>query len=157
MTDVRENVAAGNIGEIQDSEKLEQMLARVGLADAFKHGLNSRLGFLDDGAVNLSGGQWQRLALSRVFVRDDDDLVVFDEPTAALDPLSEVRLMNELLSHFKGKTVLLISHRVGVARNADRIIVMERGRIAETGNHEELLERQGLYSEIWNQQKQWYV
>jgi len=157
MTDVRENVAAGNIGEIEDSEKLEQMLARVGLADVFKHGLNSRLGFLDDGAVNLSGGQWQRLALSRVFVRDDDDLVVFDEPTAALDPLSEVRLMNDLLGHFKGKTVLLISHRVGVARNADRIIVMERGRIAETGNHEELLERQGLYNEIWNQQKQWYV
>ncbi|MVO98602.1 ATP-binding cassette domain-containing protein [Paenibacillus lutrae] len=156
MTQVRDNIAAGHIDDIDNSEKLNRMLARVGLSDTFKHGLDNRLGFLEDDAVNLSGGQWQRLALSRVFVRDEDELVVFDEPTAALDPLSEVRLMNDILGHFKGKTVLLISHRVGVARNADRIIVMERGRIAETGTHEELLARQGLYSEMWNQQKQWY-
>ncbi|MEC0231972.1 ATP-binding cassette domain-containing protein [Paenibacillus alba] len=157
MTQVRDNVAVGNIDEIDNTEKLNQLLVKMGLEKSFKNGLDSRLGFMEDDAVNLSGGQWQRLALSRVFVRDDDELVVFDEPTSALDPLSEVRLMNEILDYCQDKTVLLISHRVGVARNADRIIVMERGRIAETGNHDELLQQQGLYTEMWNQQKQWYV
>ncbi|MCM3273127.1 ATP-binding cassette domain-containing protein [Paenibacillus elgii] len=156
MTDVRDNIAVGNIAEAHNTDKLLSVLAKVGLSKTFKQGLDTKLGTLEDNAVNLSGGQWQRLALSRVFVSEEHELVVFDEPTSALDPVSEVRLMNEMLEHCRGKTVIMVSHRVGIARRADRIFVMEGGRIAEAGTHDELLHKQGLYHEMWHQQKQWY-
>lgn len=156
MTDVRDNIAVGNISDIENTSKLNAVLEKMGLSKAFKNGLDSRLGFLEDDSINLSGGQWQRLALSRVFIREQDELVVFDEPTSALDPVSEIQLMDEILQHCQNKTVVLISHRVGVARQADRIFVMDHGTIAESGTHEELLLQDGIYSQMWHQQKQWY-
>ncbi len=156
MTDVRDNIAVGNVAEVNNTNKLHSVLAKVGLSKTFEHGLETKLGMLEDNAVNLSGGQWQRLALSRVFISDKHELVVFDEPTSALDPVSEVRMMNEMLEHCRGKTVLMVSHRVGIARRADRIFVMESGRIAESGTHDDLLREHGLYHEMWHQQKQWY-
>lgn len=156
MTDVRDNIAVGNVAEINNTDKLYSALEKVGLSNAFKNGLETKLGMLEDNAVNLSGGQWQRLALSRVFISDNHELVVFDEPTSALDPVGEVSIMNEILDHCHGKTVLMVSHRVGIARRADRIFVMDGGRLVESGKHEDLLNINGLYHEMWYQQKQWY-
>lgn len=133
MTDVRDNIAVGNVAEANNTYKLHAVLEKVGLSKTFKHGLDTKLGMLEDSAVNLSGGQWQRLALSRVFVSDVHELVVFDEPTSALDPVSEVRLMDEILHYCQGKTVLMVSHRVGIAKRANRIFVIQGGRIAESG------------------------
>lgn len=157
MTDVRDNIAVGNIAEVDNSVKLLSALEKVGMLNIFEQrGLDTKLGMLEDNAVNLSGGQWQRLALSRVFISDRSELVLFDEPTSALDPVSEVKIMNEMLEHCCDKTVIMVSHRVGIARKADRIIVIDQGRIVESGSHNDLLDKQGAYYEMWHQQKQWY-
>ncbi|WP_025850995.1 ATP-binding cassette domain-containing protein [Paenibacillus ehimensis] len=156
MTTVRDNIAVGDINEVENTSKLNEILVKMGLANAFQYGLDTNLGSLEDDAVNLSGGQWQRLALSRVFIRDEDELIIFDEPTSALDPISEVQFMNEILDHCNGKTLIIISHRIGVARRADRIFVIENGYIEESGTHHDLLLQQGRYYEMWHQQKQWY-
>lgn len=156
MTDVRDNIAVGNIDEIHNSAKLRAVLEKVGMLDVFEQGLDTKLGTLEDNAVNLSGGQWQRLALSRVFISDKSELVIFDEPTSALDPVGEVKIMNEMLEHCRGKTVIVVSHRVGIARKADRIIVLDQGSIIELGSHSDLINKQGYYYEMWHQQKQWY-
>ncbi|ADM68056.1 Lipid A export ATP-binding/permease protein MsbA [Paenibacillus polymyxa E681] len=155
-TDVRENVAVGNIGEFHNSERIERILDSLALLTEFPKGIDTKLGDLDDTSVNLSGGQWQKLALSRIFIRDKAEVIVLDEPTSALDPTSEVNLMNQILTHCYDKTVLLISHRIGIARQADHIIVMQDGKIVEEGTHQELIIGTGAYQMMWEQQREWY-
>ncbi|MBB6672908.1 ATP-binding cassette domain-containing protein [Cohnella nanjingensis] len=152
---VRENVAVGRIASVGDDAALTALLERARFRAA-PEGLDTALGGLEDGAVNLSGGEWQRLALARLYVKEEVDLVVLDEPTSALDPLSEMRVMQEIVDRYKAQTVLLISHRIGIARRADRIVVMSEGRVAECGSHDELLAQQGLYSRMWTEQRAWY-
>jgi ATP-binding cassette subfamily B protein len=103
------------------------------------------------GGVRLSGGQGQKLALARFFYKDAP-LLIFDEPTSAIDAVSEFKIFNNIYDFFRDKTVIIISHRFSTVRNADRIIVMAHGEIVEEGNHKELMEKNGVYAESYNLQ-----
>jgi ATP-binding cassette subfamily B protein len=106
--------------------------------------------------VDLSGGQWQRVALARAFYREHD-LIALDEPTAATDPLEETRLYQKFAEISRGKTAIIVTHRLGSAKIADRIVVMDQGQIDAIGTHEELLRQGGKYAEMYDAQAQWYA
>ena len=106
--------------------------------------------FDEDGCV-LSGGESQKVAVARTFIKNSP-MKIFDEPSSALDPIAEYELNKAMESAAKGKTVFYISHRLSTTRDADRIIMLKRGRIIEEGTHTELLARKGKYAEMWNAQ-----
>ncbi|PHD58861.1 ABC transporter permease [Bacillus toyonensis] len=156
---VRENIGFGNLEELADTEKLKEVIKRVGLENHIKslpNQYDSRLGRFFDGGNELSGGQWQKIAIARCLFRECD-LIVLDEPTSALDPKSEVEIMEEFFRYSSDKAVIFITHRLGAAWLADEIIVMERGRIAERGTHQELLHLDGIYKELFVSQSKWYM
>ena len=117
--------------------------------------MDSLMGREFDG-LELSGGQWQRIAMARGLYRDSN-FILLDDPTAAIDPLEESRIYKMFASVAKDKTCVLVTHRLGSARIADRIIVMDAGHIVETGTHEELLQKHGLYHEMWVSAAEQYV
>ena len=128
-------------------------------ADAFlstlPNGYETVLGEFEGGS-DLSIGQWQRVALARAFFRQAP-FVILDEPAAALDPRAEHELFERIRALLGGRTVLLISHRFSSVRNADRIYVLQSGRVTEAGTHEELMERQGHYAELFQLQAAAYL
>lgn len=130
-----------------------------GGADEFISGLpkgyDTPVGHLFDGSQGLSGGQWQRIAISRTFMRDPQ-LLILDEPTAALDAKAEAEIYEQFVNGIRDRAVLLISHRLGSARLADRIVVLSEGRIIEDGTHDELIAANGSYAQMWEVQSQWY-
>ncbi len=151
---VAENVILGMDG---DRAGVERALVTAGLAGYVREqeaGIDTLLS-PDLGGVDLSGGQWQRLAIARAAWRDADVLAL-DEPTAALDPMAEVALFERFARLADGRTTLLVSHRLGMARLADRILVIERGRVVEDGSHGALLAAGGRYAELWDLQARWY-
>lgn len=133
--------------------------ARSG-ADEFINTLPARyatpLGKEWEGGVEISAGQWQRLALARAYLRDAQ-ILVLDEPTAALDPRAEVEVYHEFSEAAAGKCAVLISHRLGSARLADRIVVLREGRVVEDGDHDSLLRLGGEYAQLYRLQAGWYV
>lgn len=161
---VRENIAFGDI-EILRSPGAEGEDPRV-LAAAEKSGVDEFIAQLPDGystllgkqfagGTELSTGQWQRLALARSYVREAQ-IVVLDEPTAALDPKAEVEVYQHFQEASRGKCTVFISHRLGSARLADRIVVLKEGRIVEAGTHDELLHKDGEYARMFRLQASWY-
>lgn len=151
-----------NAERIDDTErnKILQALRDSGFAERLKtleHGLDTQLTseFAKDG-VNLSGGESQKLAISRVFYKDAG-LIILDEPSSALDPIAEYQLNRSMLNAAENKTVIFISHRLSTTRLADRIFMLENGRIVEQGSHEELLKRKGKYAEMWRAQAGQYI
>ena len=153
----RENVGFGDVSRIDDTEAIRAAAERAGIRE-FLEGLPQGYeAFLGRrfGEMEPSGGQWQRVALARAFFRDAD-LLVLDEPTAALDPLAELALFERFAELTKGKTAIMISHRLGAARLADRVIVMKDGRIVEVGHHDALVDRGGEYARLFGAQAQWY-
>jgi ATP-binding cassette, subfamily B, bacterial len=107
------------------------------------------------GGIDLSGGEWQRVAIARGLYRPHDTIIL-DEPTAAIDPLEEDRLYRMFIDSARGKTAIIVTHRLGLARIADRILVMERGRIVQDGSHDELLAVNGSYARMFHAQAAWY-
>ena len=107
------------------------------------------------GGVDLSGGQWQRVAIARGLYRNHD-IIILDEPTAAIDPIEETHIYNKFAQLSKDKTAIIITHRLGAARIAKRIIVLRNGLIDDIGTHEQLVERDGLYATLYKEQAQWY-
>jgi len=105
--------------------------------------------------MELSGGQWQRIAIARGFYRDAP-LLICDEPTASMDARPEHALFQTVLNHAAGGTILLITHRLANVRRADRIYVLDRGRVVESGPHEQLLAAGGLYSDLYTLQASAY-
>jgi ATP-binding cassette, subfamily B, bacterial len=154
-----ENIGFGNHALADDETAVRQAASAAG-ADAFlselPHGYATLLGPEYYGGSDLSGGQWQRVALARAFLRDAQ-LIILDEPTAALDPRSEAELYGRVRELFAGRTVLLISHRFASVRLADRIYVLEEGRVIEHGDHESLMRRSGAYAEMFTLQAAAYA
>lgn len=133
--------------------------AAIGGADEvhnrLEQGWEQPIGHVLDGGVGLSGGQWQRIALSRALMRRSQ-LLILDEPTAAMDPKIEAELYARFMTIMRDRSVFIVSHRLGSARIADRILVLSDGVIAEEGSHEQLLTAGGIYSRMWEEQAQWY-
>ena len=155
----RENIAFGNLEAFEDSAAIEEAAAMSGASEVvaglpFSYGTVLGRAY-DERGQDLSTGQWQRLAIARAYFRDASVLVL-DEPTAALDARAEVNVYRSFTDISHGKSVILISHRLGCARLADRIVFLESGRIVEEGTHDELLARGGRYAEMYELQAAWY-
>ncbi len=150
----RENIAVGRIEQLDDLQLLQQS-AQKSMADEVVGKLNSgyeqMLGRRFDGGVDLSGGEWQKIALARAYLRDAQVLIL-DEPTSALDARSEYEVFQRFAELTAGKMALFISHRFSTVRMADRIVVLENGRIAEEGSHDALTHLGGRYAEMFELQ-----
>jgi ABC-type multidrug transport system fused ATPase/permease subunit len=153
---VRENVAVGDIGRIEADGDLTAQLNSVGLDGAVRNigGLDAQLG-VEFGGADLSGGEWQKLAIARACFADGE-LLFFDEPTAALDPMIEREILTQLLTISNTSSVVVISHRIGICKIADRIIVMKNGSIVESGGFDELIAAGGEFKRLWTEQAKWY-
>jgi ATP-binding cassette subfamily B protein len=152
---LKENIQIANFAS---ENNVEQTLAENhidhGDKDTFPDGLDTMLSREFDG-VDLSGGQWQRVAIARGFYRESD-IIVLDEPTAAIDPLEESAIYKKFVEVAKDKTAVIVTHRMGSAKIAGRIVVMRDGEIAEIGAHDELVEKGGLYAGMYAAQAGWY-
>lgn len=156
---VKENVILDTVDKCND-EKINKAISDCGLMpriNKLKDGLLTELTteFSKEG-VNLSGGEAQKLAIARVFYKDAG-LMILDEPSSALDPIAEYQLNQTMLSATENKTVIFISHRLSTTRLADRIIMLENGTIVEQGTHNELLEQNGKYAQMWKVQAGAYI
>ncbi len=156
---VMENVLL-DVADGCSEDGIKEALADSGLmerVERMEKGIDTPLTteFMEDG-MDLSGGESQKLAIARVFYRKAG-LMILDEPSSALDPIAEYQLNHAMLSATKDKTVIFISHRLSTTRLADRIIMLEQGRIVEQGSHSELLERDGKYAQMWRVQAGAYI
>ncbi len=154
----KENIAVGKIDELSNQEQIEYA-AHKSLANQVIETLPDRyeqqLGKRFHQGKELSGGQWQKVALARAYMKNAE-VIVLDEPTAALDARAEFEAFQRFTELSEGKTAVLISHRFSTVRMADRILVLKNGGILELGTHEELISNQGLYAELFNYQAQGY-
>jgi ATP-binding cassette subfamily B protein len=150
MLSARDNIALGQHQHYHEEERVRSAARIAGadeLVDRLPNGYDTMLGPVFEGGHELSIGQWQRLALARAFFRDAP-LLILDEPTSALDPRAEYELFSRVRELVRGRSMLLISHRFSSVRVADRICVMDQGRIVESGSHQDLIEQAGIYAEL---------
>lgn len=155
---LRNNIGISDVDKIDDNDKqMDDYCQMAGFskdADSLTDGYDTMLSREFNG-VDLSGGQWQRVAIARGFYRRHK-LIILDEPTAAIDPLEETRIYNSFAEISRDKTAIIVTHRLGSVRLADRIIVMKKGRIVERGSHDELMKVSGEYARMYESQRQWY-
>ena len=153
-----QNIAVGNIDELNNRPLIElsaeKSLANV-LADKLPQKYEQALGRRFNNGIELSGGEWQKIALARAYMKEAQ-LLILDEPTAALDARAEYTVFQRFAELTKGKTAVLISHRFSTVRMADRILVLDKGQIIEIGSHEELINRNGHYAELFLLQAKGY-
>ncbi len=154
----RDNILVGNVNE-NNEQLLEQIIEKMELESCVRdlpYGIDSKLGKLERDGVDLSGGQWQRLAIARLLY-SEAPINILDEPTAALDPKGEAKVYEMFWQVNKEKFTILITHRLGAARMADEILVLDQGRIIEQGTHQALVALEnGLYREMFDSQRCWY-
>ena len=154
-----ENIAVGRADAADDQARIAAA-ARRSLADQvverLRHGYGQKLGRRFAGGQDLSGGEWQKIAIARAYMRDAD-LLILDEPTAALDAQAEADVFERFQALRRGRTAVLISHRFSTVRRADRIVVLEHGKVLESGNHATLLDAEGRYAELFRLQAAGYA
>ncbi|MCL1994803.1 MAG: ABC transporter ATP-binding protein/permease [Defluviitaleaceae bacterium] len=153
-----DNVSLGNVAHNVKSSEIDRVINEVGLTDhvaKLKSGKDTYLGRLHKESQELSGGQWQKVAIARSLA-SKAQIKIFDEPTAALDPIAESQVYNDFKKLMKEKTTIFISHRLGSTRLADKIFVIDKGAIVEQGNTDELISQKGLYKQMFETQKRWY-
>ena len=135
------------------------MAAQKSKIDSFveklEKGYDTLLGRDFEGGIDISGGQWQRIAIARAFM-GDKPILLLDEPTSQLDPMAEASLYHEFSDMVENKTALFVTHRLGSTLITDKIFVIHNGKIEEIGTHDELMKTDGIYSRMFNAQKQWY-
>lgn len=158
----RENISLGDTAALETGpipeERLDKAIELAGLTPAAENlpkGYDSPLGKLLEDGVDLSGGEWQRVAMARTIL-SPAEVKILDEPTAALDPLAESEVYENFQQISEGKTTLFISHRLGSTLLADVIYVLDGGRMAECGSHQELMDKGGLYAAMFESQRSWY-
>lgn len=158
---VRENVGFGDLLSLSDDTAINQAISEAGISakvNSLAAGLETPLGKQLEDGIDLSGGQWQRIAIARALMRlSTAEVLIFDEPTAALDPKTEHEIYSIFRQIAAGKTTIVISHRLGLAKIADRIAVMENGKIAEIGTHDELIASNGIYCSMFTRQASSYI
>ena len=155
---VKENIWLGDIEVEPNSDRIWAAAHNAGAhptIDRLPHGLDTRLGNWFEQGEELSIGQWQKIALARTFLRDAR-LVILDEPTSALDPQAEAEVFARFRQLVRGRTAIIISHRLSTIKMVDRILVLSDGQLAESGSHEELMQQQGLYAQLFTTQAQHY-
>lgn len=156
---MKENVGLGKIEYISNSDKILQACKKGGadtIIGKLPNGLDSILGKeYDSNGAELSRGEWQKIVLSRAYM-GNSEILILDEPTASIDPIQEMELLANFRKNIENKTAILISHRIGFAKLADRIYFMENGEIIEAGSHEQLLQTKGRYYELYESQKMIY-
>jgi ATP-binding cassette subfamily B protein len=156
---VGENIGAGDVREFENRERWAEA-ARQGKAAPFIEEMaaqyETQLGKWFKDGRELSGGQWQKIALSRAFMRQDSDILVLDEPTAAMDAAAEAEVFEHFRSLMGKKIGIVISHRFSTVRMADEIVVLDQGHIVERGGHEALMKHDGIYSKLFTLQARGY-
>lgn len=155
---VADNIALGNVLSY-DEAKIREAAQFIGIDEAIRQlpqGYDTYLGKIHEGGVDISGGQWQRLAIARILY-NPAHMRILDEPTAALDPVAESEVYRMFGQISAGQSTIFITHRLGAARLADDIIVLDGGRVAEQGSHEALLSAGGIYAEMFEAQRSWYA
>jgi ATP-binding cassette, subfamily B, bacterial len=153
-----ENISLGNAGKPTDAPMVEAAAVRTGVHDAIMRlplGYGTQLGRRFEGGTELSIGEWQKIALARAFMRDSQ-ILILDEPTSALDAEAEYEVFQRFFELAEGRTAILISHRLSTVRMAERIYVLDRGRIVESGSHDELMRHGAKYARLFNIQAQPY-
>ena len=156
---VAENIGYAQYERLDDLDGIAVAAEKAGLREFIEtldEGYQTRIGSWFDRGTDLSGGQWQKIALARAFFRQSD-ILVLDEPTSVLDARAEYDIFQRFLELTAGKTTILISHRFSTVRMADTIYVFQQGRIAEHGNHRELMAQDGLYAELFNMQAEGFL
>ncbi len=155
-----ENIGLGNVPQLSDRAAVVSASKQAGsdeLIAGLPDGYDTALGKWFDAGVNLSGGEWQKVALARAFMREDARVLLLDEPTSALDAQAEYDLFERLRSLTKGRTAVYISHRFSTVRRADRIVFLEHGKLVEEGTHEELMALGGRYARLFRMQASAYT
>lgn len=155
---VRENIAFSNMAKLKNQNEIEKVAKITGvdkLVSKLSEGYDTNLGKILPNSVDISGGEWQKIALSRALFKDSS-IVILDEPTASLDPETELDIFNKFLELTQDKTAIFISHRMASARMADRIIVMKNGEIVEEGGHKDLMNNKNVYFNMYQAQATWY-
>ena len=156
---VGENIGAGDVEAFEDRVRWSEAAAK-GQAAEFIGQLpaeyDTQLGRWFNNGQELSGGQWQRIALARAFMRTSAEILVLDEPTAAMDAETEAQIFEHFRSLTRGRIAILISHRFSTVRYADQIVVLDEGRIVEHGSHDELMALGGRYAHLFNLQARAY-
>lgn len=153
---VRENVAMGPGLQPECDVRIHNLLDNVGLLDAVEviGGIDRTLG-KEFGGAELSGGGWQKMAITRALYKDSS-LVLLDEPTSAIDPIMETEILSHFLELAVDKTAIIISHRVGLCKHVDQVIVMKHGEVVEAGSHEQLMSKRNEYYRLYTSQQKWY-
>ena len=150
----RENIGVGRIGQVKDDVLLREAAHKSGATDVLAKlpgGLDQVLGRRFEGGVDLSGGEWQKFALARAYLRDSQVLIL-DEPTSSLDAAAEYEVFERFAELTRGRTALFISHRLSTVRMADRIVVIEDGGVSEDGTHQQLIDNGGRYAQLFEMQ-----
>lgn len=156
---ISDNVGIGDIDSINNKEAIQAAMEKGkvnNFLDKLKDGKETLLGRDFEGGVDLSGGQWQRVAIAHAFM-GDKPVLLLDEPTSQLDPIAESQLYSEFAEMASNKTAIFITHRLASTMITDRIFVISDGRIQQSGTHDELMKQGGLYAEMFDSQRQWYV